>query len=37
MIINAGIKRIYFLDGYDDPMSDQMFEEAGLEIERLSP
>ena len=36
MIINAGIKKIYYVDGYDDPLSDQMLSEANLEIERLS-
>jgi dCMP deaminase len=36
MIINAGITKIYYEDGYDDPLSDQMLSEAGLEIERLS-
>jgi len=36
MIINAGIIKIYYEDGYDDPLSDQMLAEAGLEIERLS-
>jgi dCMP deaminase len=36
MIINAGITKIYYEDGYDDPLSDQMLNEAGLEIERLS-
>jgi dCMP deaminase len=36
MIINAGIIKIYYEDGYDDPLSDQMINEAGLEIERLS-
>jgi dCMP deaminase len=35
MIINAGIKRIYYEEGYDDPLSDQMFSEANLEILRL--
>ncbi len=34
MIINAGIKKIYYAEGYDDPLSDQMFEEAGLEVVR---
>ncbi|MFC1867241.1 cytidine/deoxycytidylate deaminase family protein [Thermodesulfobacteriota bacterium] len=37
MIINAGIKKIYYEDGYDDPLSDQMLNEAGLELERLNP
>jgi dCMP deaminase len=36
MIINAGIIKIYFEDGYDDPLSDQMLSEACLQIERLS-
>jgi len=36
MIINAGIMKIYYGDGYDDTLSDQMFAEAGLELERLS-
>jgi len=36
MIINAGIIKIYYEDGYDDPLSDQMINETGLEIERLS-
>jgi dCMP deaminase len=35
MIINAGIKKIYYDEGYDDPLSDQMFDEAGLEVVRL--
>lgn len=35
MLINAGIRKIYYLDGYDDPLSDQLFEEAGIEVERL--
>jgi dCMP deaminase len=35
MIINAGIKKVYFAEGYDDPMSDKMLAEAGLKMERL--
>jgi dCMP deaminase len=35
MIINSGIVKIYYEDGYDDPLADQMIEEAGLEMERL--
>ena len=37
MIINAGIVRIYYAEGYDDSLSDEMFEEAGMEILRLRP
>ncbi len=36
MIINAGIEKIYYEEGYDDPLADQMLVEAGLEIVRLS-
>jgi dCMP deaminase len=36
MIINAGIRKIYFGEGYDDSLSDQMLAEAGLEVMRLS-
>ena len=35
MLINAGIVKIFYENGYDDPLSDQMLAEAGLEIERL--
>lgn len=35
MIINAGVKRIYYEEGYNDLLSDQMFAEAGLEVLRL--
>ena len=36
MIINAGIKKVYYGEGYDDPLSDQMLAEAGIETVRLS-
>ena len=36
MLINAGIEVIYYEEGYDDLLSDQMFLEAGLKVERLS-
>jgi dCMP deaminase len=35
MIINAGIREILYGEGYDDPLSDQMFAEAGLQVMRL--
>ncbi len=35
MIINAGIEKIYYEDGYDDFLTDQMLMEAGLEFMRL--
>ncbi|MEW6668029.1 MAG: cytidine/deoxycytidylate deaminase family protein [Thermodesulfobacteriota bacterium] len=37
MIINAGIREIFYLEGYDDPLSDQMLTEAGLEVTRITP
>jgi dCMP deaminase len=36
MLINAGIEVIYYEEGYDDPLSDEMFLEAGIKVERLS-
>jgi dCMP deaminase len=32
MIINAGIKTIYYLSGYADPMSREMLTQAGIQI-----
>ena len=32
MIINAGIKKIYYASGYSDAMSEEMFNEAGIEL-----
>ena len=37
MLINAGIKKIVFLDGYDDRLADEMLAEAGVETERFIP
>jgi dCMP deaminase len=36
MIINAGIEKVYYEEGYDDPLSDQMLAEASIETVRLS-
>ena len=36
MIINAGITKIYFCDGYADPMSEEMLKEAGVELIQVS-
>jgi dCMP deaminase len=36
MIINAGIEKIVYEDGYDDPLADQMLTEAGIEIVRFA-
>jgi len=36
MIINAGLKKIYYHSGYADDMSIEMFEEAEVEIIKLA-
>jgi dCMP deaminase len=35
MLINAGIKTIYYEEGYNDDLADQILEEAGIELVRL--
>jgi dCMP deaminase len=35
MIINAGIKKIYYLDGYADTISSGMLQEAGIEVVKI--
>ncbi|MBW1796983.1 MAG: cytidine/deoxycytidylate deaminase family protein [Deltaproteobacteria bacterium] len=35
MLINAGISKILYEDGYDDHLADQMLREANIEIERF--
>jgi dCMP deaminase len=35
MIINAGIKMIYYLDGYADNMSEEMLREAGVVVVKI--
>jgi len=35
MLINAGIRKIYYRSGYADHMSTQMFEEAGIVVVHL--
>ena len=37
MIINAGIEKVYYEEGYDDPLADQMFVEADIKVLRLRP
>jgi len=32
MIINAGIRKVYYQDGYADPMAVEMFAEAGIKV-----
>ena len=35
MLINAGVKKIFFLEGYPDPLADEMLSEANIEVVRL--
>jgi len=37
LIINAGIKRIFFEEDYNDLLSDLLLQEAGVELIKLSP
>jgi dCMP deaminase len=32
MIINAGIEKVYFQNGYNDPLAEEMFEQAGIAL-----
>jgi len=35
MIINAGIRKIYYRSGYADPLALEMIEESGVELVQL--
>ncbi len=35
MIINAGIGEIFYLDGYPDPLADQLLSESGVHLKKL--
>jgi dCMP deaminase len=35
MIVNAGIKTVYYQDGYDDALTLDMFEQAGVNLVQL--
>jgi dCMP deaminase len=35
MLINAGIRQIFYLEGYPDPLSEKMLNEAGMELHRI--
>jgi dCMP deaminase len=34
MLINCGVREIYYLEGYPDELSLQMFEEAGVSLHK---
>jgi dCMP deaminase len=36
MLINAGVERIFFLNGYPDPLADEILSEANIELVRLT-
>jgi len=36
MLINAGIKKIYYIEGYEDSLSREMLTAAGIEVEQLT-
>jgi len=36
MLINAGVKKAFFLDGYPDSLADEMLSEANIELVRLA-
>ena len=35
MIINSGIKRVIYKEGYPDPFTLELFAEAGVQLERF--
>ena len=35
MLINAGIRQIFYLEGYPDPLSERMLNEAGMGLHRI--
>jgi dCMP deaminase len=37
MIINARITQVYYEEGYDDPLADQMLAEASIDMVRFHP
>jgi dCMP deaminase len=35
MLINAGIKEIFYLEGYPDELSRELLDEAGVKMVKL--
>lgn len=35
MLINSGVRRVVYLDGYSDPLTEQMLSEVGMELVRM--
>jgi dCMP deaminase len=36
MLINAGVEKVVYLEGYPDALADEMLAEANIEVERLA-
>lgn len=36
MLVNAGIRQVYYAEGYEDAMADEIAREAGMEVTELS-
>jgi len=37
MIINAGIQRVVYAQGYPDPLAQEMWEQSGVTVEQFQP
>ena len=37
MLINAGIQRVVYAQGYTDPLAQEMWEESGVTVEQFPP
>lgn len=37
MLVNAGIKTVYYKDGYNDELATQMFEQGNIELIQIKP
>ena len=37
MIVNAGISRVVYEEGYPDDFARQIFSESGVKLERFEP
>lgn len=35
MLINSGVRKVFYLDGYSDTLTEEMLAEVGLELVRL--
>jgi dCMP deaminase len=35
MIINAGIKTVFYEDGYPDALSEELIKEAGIKLTKI--